>query len=338
MPRCYCIIPRHSSTLEYISSISFQEICDIILQEDANSKLHDDKNDIQQQKFSICIISLHSEGVMWKGLLPLFSPMTSRRIKNCAVNVIMNHFHNDISHTDAKCAKDVNEDANIKCKSEIHESFHTFTFTSGGGCSSNNNPSILFIIPHYTAQYYSRTSASRPTNIFAIGLISYEKVFIQLTSISAYISTLGGGAFMCKYLSTAVALARQQCTISLLRGDYELSLKCRINEGYCYIHAGKFKRGTRVIRRVLRDVIQLQTKAGIHYNNDEEGLLQHTPEKELSELTIIKNMCYSALRLARLAEKKLKEDANCSHDNVSTSSTHDDYQRIRVARDRKWKG
>lgn len=334
MPRCYCIIPRHSSTLEYISSTSFQEICEIILQEDASSKHHDDNDDTQQQEFSICIISLHSEGVMWKGLLPFFSPMTSRRIKSCSLNIIINHFHTCISHTDAnKCAKDVN---NKKCKTEIHNNFHTFTFASGRGYPSNH-PAIIFIIPHYTTQYYSRTSAARPTNIFALGLLSYEKVFIQLTSISAYISTLGGGAFMCKYLSTAVSLARQQCAISLLRGDYELSLKCRINEGYCYIHAGKFRKGRRVIRRVLKDVIKLQTKA-VHYNKEEEGLLQHTPEKELSELTIIKNMCYSALRLSRLAEKKLKEDANCSNGNVSTSSTHDDYQRIRVARDRKWKG
>jgi len=338
MPRCYCIIPRHSSTLEYISSTSFQEICEIILQEDANIKLHDDKNDIQQQKFSVCIISLHSEGVMWKGLLPLFSPMTSRLIKRCAMTVIMNHFHICINHINANtCAKDVAEANNNLCKTEIHDSFHCFTFTSGRSCSSKHS-TILFIIPHYTAQYYSRTSASRPTNIFALGLISKEKLFIQLTSISAYISTLGGGAFMCKYLSTAVALARQQCAVSLLRGDYELSLKCRINEGYCYIHAGKFRKGTRVIRRVLREVLQLQSKAGIHYNNEEEGLLQHTPERELSELTIIKNMCYSALRFARLASAKLKEDANSSNENIITSSTHDDYQRIRVARDRKWKG
>jgi len=334
MPNCYCIIPRHSSTLEYISSTSFREICDII-QEDASSK-DDDNDDIQQQKFSMCIVSLHSEGVMWKGLIPLFSPMTSRRIRSYAMNIIINHFRNGISHINAKCAKDVSK-ANKKCKTNhLHDSFHCFTFTSGRSCSSKHS-TILFIIPHYTAQYYSRTSASRPTNTFALGLISYEKVFIQLTSISAYISTLGGGAFMCKYLSTAVSLARQQCAISLLRGDYELSLKCRINEGYCYIHAGKFRKGRRVIRRVLRDVIKLQTKA-VHYNKEEEGLLQHTPEKELSELTIIKNMCYSALRLSRLAEKKLKEDATCSNDNVSTSSTHDDYQRIRVARDRKWKG
>ena len=308
----------------------------MILKEDANSKLHDDNDDIKQQKFSICIISLHSEGVMWKGLLPLFSPATSRRVKSCTMNIIINLFHNKcISHV-AKCAKDMSEANNNLYKTEIHESFHTFTFTSGRDHPSNNS-TILFIIPHYTTQYYSRTSASRPTNIFALGLISYEKVFIQLTSISAYISTLGGGAFMCKYLSTAVSLARQQRVISLLRGDYELSLKCRINEGYCYIHAGKFKKGRRVIRKVLKEVLQLQAKAGIHYNNDEEGLLQHTPEKELSELTIIKNMCYSALRLSRLAEEKLREDAD-STENVSASSTHDDYQRIRVARDRKWKG
>ena len=37
-----------------------------------------------------------------------------------------------------------------------------------------------------------------------------------------------------------------------------MALKCRINEGYCFIHAGKLNRGKKVIRRVLGDVLKMQ--------------------------------------------------------------------------------
>ena len=126
-----------------------------------------------------------------------------------------------------------------------------------------------------------------------------------------------------------------------------MALKCRINEGYCYIHAGKFVKGRKVIRRVLRDVALQQDEDSIK----EDGLLHHTPEKELSELTIIKNMCYSALRLSKLMkEMVLAEESSISSDNTqqrkessgsendksTISNTHDDYQRIRIVNDRKW--
>ena len=223
------------------------------------------------------------------------------------------------------------------------KSFHCFATKA-----QYHHQVILIVLPHTNAQYYSRTSSARPTNLFALRLISYEKAFIQLTSLSAYISTLGGGFFLCKYLSTAVALARRQCAIALIRGDTDMALKCRINEGYCYIHAGKFVKGRKVIRRVLKDVLLLQQ------NEDsikEDGLLHHTPEKELSELTIIKNMCYSALRLSKLMkEMVLAEESSISSDNTqqrkessgsgndksAISNTHDDYQRIRIVNDRKW--
>ena len=83
-----------------------------------------------------------------------------------------------------------------------------------------------------------------------------------------------------------------------------MSLKCRINEGYCYIHAGRIKRARRTIRHVLRDVLGLIAKDGLE---GEDGL-HHTPDRELNELTVIKNMAYSALRFAAHVRKEIEHD------------------------------
>lgn len=323
-------------------------------------------NDYTDEQIEVLILQCHSEGVLWKGLIPLFSSKsaiikptlqsslsksernacsrrrekkrTSSSPQTRALSILITHFRHrmiEVVSNDGECCTNlINDDG---------KSFHCFATKA-----QYHHQVILIVLPHSNAQYYSRTSSARPTNLFALRLISYEKAFIQLTSLSAYISTLGGGCFLCKYLSTAVALARRQCAIALIRGDNDMALKCRINEGYCYIHAGKFVKGRKVIRRVLRDVLHLQQDED---SIKEDGLLHHAPEKELSELTIIKNMCYSALRLSKLMkEMVLAEESSISSDNTqqrkessgsendksTISNTHDDYQRIRIVNDRKW--
>ncbi len=143
-----------------------------------------------------------------------------------------------------------------------------------------------------------------------------------------------------------------------------MALKCRINEGYCYIHAGRLNKGKKVIRRVLRDAVTLQADLGV--SEKEDGLLNHTSEVELSEIVIVKNMCRSALRFADLireasagAESRsggisLQNDdrGDCASSHISDgrrstmddiqkeemiSTTHDDFQRIRIVQDRRWR-
>lgn len=80
---------------------------------------------------------------------------------------------------------------------------------------------------------------------------------IRLTSLSAYVSTLGGGAFLCHYLSVAMRLTRRQPCLAVLRGNRDTASRCRINAGYCFIRNGKADRRKRVIRLVLGDVLGL---------------------------------------------------------------------------------
>lgn len=147
-----------------------------------------------------------------------------------------------------------------------------------------------------------------------------------------------------------------------------MALKCRINEGYCYIHGGRLNKGKRVIRRVFRDAVALQMERGISEEEEEgDGSLNHTPEKELSEIVIVKNMCRSALRFADLIRDAStavesrgggissrndddrgdrsssrnfdgrRSTVDGSRNEDAISMTHDDFQRIRIVKDRGWR-
>jgi len=168
--------------------------------------------------------------------------------------LLMHHFRNHVrtigiddgdtvpATTTNKCDKDNNKHldngqftstddvSNWSTRMQFYNNATPHSSSKTASQSNNNNSitttTILLLLPpnlRYEThlQYYSRTPSAN------------ENIYIRLTSLSSYISTLGGGFFLCKYLSTAVFLAQSQCHIAYLRGDTEMALKCRINEGYC---------------------------------------------------------------------------------------------------------
>jgi hypothetical protein len=82
-------------------------------------------------------------------------------------------------------------------------------------------------------------------------LIGWENLRIKLQTLNAVVATLGGGYFLCRHLSTAVALARYQRGIALRLNDAHLALHCTVNEAYNYIHAGQFNAALLLIRTVM---------------------------------------------------------------------------------------
>jgi len=289
----------------------------------------------------------------------------------------------DASQLKIICKEDSNNNAaveNGRTSTSFDWSMQYYNQHSNDPLISNSIPTIIVLLPpnpqqqqqQRNPQHYSRIPSSSPLSPVALSLIHHENTYIRLTSLSAYISTLGGGFFLCRYLSTAISLARQQCCLAMLRGDVDMALKCRINMGYCYIHNGKLNRGKKVIRSVLKDVTELlrvERGSGLESEseNEEELFLCHTPERELSENTIIRNMCLSALRFADqirdaglqsasggggsgdrgrslLQSDTLGEMQNYPDGTTmdgggvgkSISTTHDDFQRIRIVQDRKW--
>jgi len=312
------------------------------------------------------IIQCHSEGVMWKGLAPLLvgdqEQQLSTKKNRVALKVLLKSFNHhilqqlDIDHTKCSdCGAEITDENRYRNKSWVVAHFQII---AGDDCSNfisadtmsntkstQQHLSVVILPPNpiFKGMTYSRIPSTSPTSLFSGRLIHNENTLIRLTSLSAYISTMGGGFFLCRYLSTAVSMARQQCRIALLRGDEEMSFKCRINEGYCYIHAGKLNRGKKIIKRVLYDVTERQKqKTGIEWevSLEHDNLeLAHTSDRELSELTVIRNMCTSALRFANLINQQKLEEAAATDEtqNKKLSPTHDDFQRIRVVKNRIWK-
>ena len=151
-------------------------------------------------------------------------------------------------------------------------------------------------------------SSTYYTTFFTGIMIKFENQMILYQSLAAWFSTLGGGHFFCRHLSTAVALAKLQRRVALVMGDYIMAYKCTINEAYSYIYAGKFD----MALKTLKSVVALNRRVdNIHPLDD-----------------VIVNMCKSAklfCKRVRNASKKL--------DSVKTQQeamTFDDYQRIRV--------
>lgn len=84
-------------------------------------------------------------------------------------------------------------------------------------------------------------------------LLKIENLFVRLCTINAFIATMGGGAFLCRYLGVATRLAQYQRRVAGLLNDPHLSLHCTINESYNYIHMGRYEEALAVIRTVIRD-------------------------------------------------------------------------------------
>lgn len=359
----------------------------------------------------VLVLQCHSDGVMWRGLMPMLTSQTLQsislhpcvrqlhhndRVSSDVLAILTYHYQYKIRKVSIQSLSDLI--ANQRCNNshaitnnnyEIKRTRWAFVSVPVSSLDFNNSnhatehkttmqqppssnahkPLILIILPPNpyfspTTFTYSRIPSSSPTSLFSKRLITYENTMIRLTSISAYISTLGGGFFMCRYLSTAVALARQQCRIALIRGDEEMAFRCRINEGYCFIHAGELKKGKRVIRSVLGDVIQrLKLKHGeedneiaeptiFEFTSRDEYLGKETDtdnsRKEFCEMTVIKNMCHSALWFADQIKEAVADDKESGHGdkqsvnvakkrNRQPSATHDDFQRIRIVKDRAWR-
>lgn len=141
----------------------------------------------------------------------------------------------------------------------------------------------------------------RPERLWSSRLVVLENRLSVLRSLNAFISTLGGGYFLCRYLATAVRLARWQRVVALQLGDLDLAARCTVNEAYNYIHSGRVGCALRIVAAVRK-----------------EALVRG------DGLTV--SMCGSARSFAlRVRRANLGEGAR--------QSTRDEMQRIRIVRD-----
>lgn len=75
---------------------------------------------------------------------------------------------------------------------------------------------------------------------------------VALVTANAYISTLGGGHFLCRHLDRSTLMAKLQMAVSVGLQDPILESKCRVNLAYNALQLGRFARARRIIEQEAR--------------------------------------------------------------------------------------
>ncbi|TDH72881.1 hypothetical protein CCR75_000554 [Bremia lactucae] len=90
--------------------------------------------------------------------------------------------------------------------------------------------------------------------------VRFVNAVVALVTANAYVSTLGGGHFLCRHLNESTQLANVQIGISMSLHDPVLESKCRVNLLYNALQFGRFKRARRMLKREQAVAEQLESR------------------------------------------------------------------------------
>jgi len=343
--RVLVYIPLHCTSLASL----FHHFCK------PESSFESSEQSFDENKIPTLVLSCHGEGGMiWRGIVPILLHAKKAQ-SSLFINNLFKHFH-----TDMHCPFNP-----LPSKSEffLFSSYiEPMNMKSLVGPSSLQQNFQLIILPPFPTPYtYPNTSSIKsqaylhlyPERIYTPYLIQSQNRILKLQTLNAYLSTMGGGYFLCRCLTISIQIARQQQRVALALGDLPLALKCIVNEAYNWIHVGKVKKA----RNILKWVEKFAHNEINSAPNLEKTKKSFMKQEENKEFYIIRNMCKSAklfaIRVQR--EQKMVKDIvptdkktrNTNHhtENISLLSarhnddsiknerytaTHDDYQRIRI--------
>jgi len=256
--------------------------------------------------FDIAIQCL-SEGVAWRGLCPLLLESSHSTAKQAAQILLTTYGTSNLNSTSLNMPSKLllDDKEGIRWKRRIIRRVHAQKKKIG---KDDRVMFLLVLPPHFIPK---RLCAEL---IFTSALVKLENTLIQMQSISAFLATLGGGYFLCRYLGIAVNLARQQRAVALAMGDHESADRCSINEAYNYIYAGYFKTALSLLKKVR------------------SSALERHDEVTVKSCDSAKLFCRRVRKVA-MCDQDLLEGANDRQGNSRKrikQSTVDDYQRIRV--------
>ncbi|KAG2776815.1 hypothetical protein PC129_g12449 [Phytophthora cactorum] len=137
--------------------------------------------------------------------------------------------------------------------------------------------------------------------------VGFVNAVVALVTANAYISTLGGGHFLCRHLSQSTLLAKLQIGISMGLKDPVLESKCRVNLMYNALQLGKFKRARRILKR-------------------EEVVAERLDSSEL------RNVCHAAKVYLDKMDRLHKEQVLFHRKNGRPATLHDNFYRQRIVR------
>ena len=119
-------------------------------------------------------------------------------------------------------------------------------------CASSAGGRFVLVVPaSWSGSNFFTCSSSVNTSwgIRVRGLIARHR---SLRVTNAYISTLGGGYFMCRYIHEAQRMAENQLRVAQQLGDDILAARCRVHLVYNKIQLGKFSEAAQDLEREQR--------------------------------------------------------------------------------------
>ncbi|OQR98929.1 hypothetical protein ACHHYP_07587 [Achlya hypogyna] len=135
----------------------------------------------------------------------------------------------------------------------------------------------------------------------------FTHAVVALVTANAYISTLGGGYFLCRHLNQAKLMAQLQICVSQGLQDPILASKCRVNLAYGAMAQGRFKRAHRLLQ--------------------EEGMTAENLDSD-----DLRNVVTAARVYLQKTVKLYKE--RLQHEETDTTKVFDEYYRQRVVKHR----
>lgn len=162
-------------------------------------------------------------------------------------------------------------------------------------------------LPSLTLVVVPPTIDTSPNATFLSVVLRTEHRMLKLQTMSAVLSTLGGGYFFCKHLTVSLHLARQQRALAIQLGSVGMIRQCTVNEAYNLIYAGRFAEA---------EIVLAQLEASLEGSDD----MTTTNQCEAARLF--------AKRLKEVAAKGTLKPYN--PEDPTQSHTVDDFQRIRI--------
>lgn len=272
-------------------------------------------------------LRVHPSRVLWTTLRPLFfelSPRQARRALRCILHqcfdwdaIIIEAQHARLQRGRAPSGEGSDLEANddldgcVPNRNALMIQRRRLKLSSFAARNRTRRKIFLLIRPPDTVQV---------EYLFAGLVICWEHRLIQAQSLSGYIATLGGGFFLCHHFQTAILLARQQQRMALFLNDESMYYTCFVHQAYSHIYAGNFRTALSILRQVLQ-------------------VIQPSSDVPSSDPVLVK-MCLSArlfckrMRRASRVVASPSNEEDQANDAGTVSTTIDDYQRVRVVRDK----
>jgi hypothetical protein len=181
-----------------------------------NKNIIRDDNTTSTDVYTIFTVQVLHEGVMWRGMYPLF------HITSCTSKERLNQQQS----TNSISCNSIQSSLTRQRRHKFYHYWLRHSQTKESFSSLASSSVLLVILPPYCI-----TSFTPDSYAFTSRLITWENILVRLQSLHAFTSTLGGGYFLCRQLHVATQLARHQRRIALVLNDEHAAGICTVVSG-----------------------------------------------------------------------------------------------------------